>query len=53
MTVEDVIKLAARLERFADVAEPRLVGFYAAVTTTAITTIIMPAIAGALGRIFS
>jgi hypothetical protein len=53
MSDEDVIKLAARLERFADVVEPRLAGFYAAVASTAVITIIMPAIAGALGRILS
>jgi hypothetical protein len=52
MSDQDTLRLLARIEHIADVVEPRLTGFYAAVATTAVITI-MPAIAGALGRIFS
>lgn len=44
--------LAARLDRIANL-ESRLHGFYAAIGTTAVFTIILPAIAGAVGRYLS
>lgn len=53
MDDRSAIILHARLERFADFAEPRLDGFYAAVAITAVVTVILPAIAGTLGRILS
>ncbi len=52
MTDERIHVLAARLDRIANL-ESRLHGFYAAIGTTAVFTIILPAIAGAVGRYLS
>ena len=52
MTDEHVFILAARLDRIAAL-ESRLTGLYDAIGATAVFTIILPAIAGAVGRYLS
>lgn len=52
MTDERIHILAAKLDRIAAL-ESRLTGFYAAIGAMAVFTIILPAVAGAVGRYLS